>query len=349
MDPKLTMDERDSEDSPSILYDLCFGYAKAEVLFGGVNLGIFEAISEKPMPYEEVAKKCDIDLNHLPKMLNIMCLLKLLKKNQLEDGSYVYDLSVTSRKYLIKESEDCLVDFIKFNELFKQFTSRVPEAVRTGKQVMYKEDKDMFGKLNNDGEMRKVFHGGMANISKTSKYMLDAFDLSEFKVCVDLGGSTGTTARNMKKMYPQNDVAVCDLPRVVDLARERPENKDADIKFIAGDFFKGDLPEADLYSMCHVIHDWDDPEAHMILESASKAIRPGGAVLILDSVFNEDKVGPPRVNFTEISQIVQHDGKHRTLGEFTALLEAHGFVDVQLKRWYGFGFYDAIFARKPKA
>ena len=100
---------------------------------------------------------------------------------------------------------------------------------------MYKEDKDMFGKLNNDGEMRKVFHGGMANISKTSKFVLDAFDLSEFKVCIDLGGSTGTTARNMKKMYPENDVSVCDLPRVVELARERPENKDADIKFIPGE------------------------------------------------------------------------------------------------------------------
>ena len=70
---------------------------------------------------------------------------------------------------------------------------------------------------------------------------------------------------------------------------------------------------------------------------------------MLDTVFNDNKVGPLRANMTEISQIVQHDGKHRTGAEFTRMLKKHGFTDVNIHKHQGFGFYDGILARKPTA
>ena len=35
---------------------------------------------------------------------------------------------------------------------------------------------------------------------------------------------------------------------------------------LVGDFFKNDLPRADLYSMCHVLHDWNDEDCDRILQ-----------------------------------------------------------------------------------
>lgn len=71
--------------------------------------------------------------------------------------------------------------------------------------------------------------------------------------------------------------------------------------------------------------------------------------MVLDTVFNDNNVGSFRDNMTEISQIVQHDGKHRTGAEFTRMLTKHGFTDIKIHRFEGFGFYDKILTRKPLA
>ena len=68
--------------------------------------------------------------------------------------------------------------------------------------------------------------------------------------------------------------------------------------------------------------------------------------MILDSVYNDDKLGPLRINLTEMLQIATHDGKHRTKAEFETMLTKNGFKDVQLVRYDGFSFYEAILARK---
>jgi hypothetical protein len=45
--------------------------------------------------------------------------------------------------------------------------------------------------------------------------------------------------------------------------------------YISGDFFKGNLPKADLYSMCHVLHDWSDAECDDILKNVYDSVNPG--------------------------------------------------------------------------
>ena len=69
-------------------------------------------------------------------------------------------------------------------------------------------------------------------------------------------------------------------------------------------------------------------------------------MLILDSVLHNDKVGPARTTLTEMAQITQHEGKHRTQAQFEAMLNKHGFGDVRMHRYKGFGFYDALIAKK---
>ena len=42
-----------------------------------------------------------------------------------------------------------------------------------------------------------------------------------------------------------------------------------------GDMFKDDLPEADLYVLAHVIHNWDDDRIDTIMKKLYKALPPG--------------------------------------------------------------------------
>lgn len=42
-----------------------------------------------------------------------------------------------------------------------------------------------------------------------------------------------------------------------------------------GDFFKDDLPKADLYILARILHDWSDEKLDVLLSKLSKMCTPG--------------------------------------------------------------------------
>ncbi|ELU02677.1 hypothetical protein CAPTEDRAFT_199651 [Capitella teleta] len=79
---------------------------------------------------------------------------------------------------------------------------------------------------------------------------------------------------------------------------------------------------------------------------SSDACDPLEALVIFDSIFNEDKVGPGKVDLTEMGQIAHHEGKHRTKSDFTLIMAKAGFGDFQVCHYEGLGFYDDLMGKK---
>ena len=59
---------------------------------------------------------------------------------------------------------------------------------------------------------------------------------------------------------------------------------------LAGDFFAS-VPEADIYLLKHILHDWNDEEAVRILKGCREAMRPGGRVIVIERLLGE--IGEP--------------------------------------------------------
>jgi hypothetical protein len=55
-------------------------------------------------------------------------------------------------------------------------------------------------------------------------------------------------------------------------------------RIVGGDFFESVPASGDAYLLRHVLHDWDDREAISILENCRNAMRPGGRVLVVETV-----------------------------------------------------------------
>ena len=94
----------------------------------------------------------------------------------------------------------------------------------------------------------------------TSPAVVAAFDLSGFRRLVDLGGATGHLAIAACERYPtcgrwssicRAIVALARGPIAHSAARERIETE-------SGDFFADQLPDADLYAMGRILHDWNE-------------------------------------------------------------------------------------------
>jgi len=61
------------------------------------------------------------------------------------------------------------------------------------------------------------------------------------------------------------------------------------VTFTPGSFFTDDLPKADVILMGHILHDWDLEQKKMLLRKAHAALPSGGAVIIYDSIIDDDR------------------------------------------------------------
>jgi hypothetical protein len=82
-----------------------------------------------------------------------------------------------------------------------------------------------------------------------------------------------------------------DLPQVKTLFEEFVASQGlADrVGFQGGDFFKDELPKADVIVMGHILHDWDLPKKKTLLDKAFDALPSEGALIVYDAIIDDDR------------------------------------------------------------
>ncbi|MFM7142553.1 MAG: methyltransferase, partial [Alphaproteobacteria bacterium] len=78
------------------------------------------------------------------------------------------------------------------------------------------------------------------------------------------------------------------------------------------------------------LHTADDDECRFLLRRSFETLEPGGRILLHEMLWNERRDGPRLTALWNFWMIANSAGRQRTLGEFRALLEETGFVDVDM-------------------
>ncbi|EHB11638.1 Hydroxyindole O-methyltransferase [Heterocephalus glaber] len=160
-----------------------------------------------------------------------------------------------------------------------------------------------------------------------------------------LKGGSGALAGECTSLYPDAKVIVFDTPDVVRTVKKHfPVPAEGQIGFQEGDFFRDPLPEADLYILARVPQDWADPKCSALLARVHRTCRPGGGVLAIERVPDEDRQGPLSTLLFSLNMLLQTEGRERSTSQCCARLSSAGFGGFQLKKTGG--FYDAMLARK---
>ncbi|KAM9577840.1 acetylserotonin O-methyltransferase-like [Trichechus inunguis] len=113
---------------------------------------------------------------------------------------------------------------------------------------------------------------------------------------------------------------------------------------LGGDFFKDLLPEADLYILARILHDWTDEKCSHLLARIHHTCKPGGGILVVESLLDEDRRGPLTTQLYSLNMLVRTEGRERTPAEYRTLVSSADFQDFQLKKTGK--IYDVILARK---
>lgn len=167
-----------------------------------------------------------------------------------------------------------------------------------------------------------AMHGFTSGIARDVTRLVDT---STAKLAVDVGGASGTLVHSLMTANAQLHGIVLDLPEVVPSATAAAAmlGLAERSRVLAGDFFAS-VPEADLYLLKHILHDWDDARAVRILENCRRAMRSGGRIIVIEMLLGE--IGESGfAPFSDLNMMVMLTGQERTLAEYRALLKQANF------------------------
>ncbi|HJY76092.1 MAG TPA: methyltransferase [Burkholderiales bacterium] len=201
-------------------------------------------------------------------------------------------------------------------------------SLRTGEPAMLQAfGKTLFEYLVESPQDSARFNEAMIGMhGRDGSAIVEVIDFSTFRTLADLGGGTGTLLTTVLSAHEHLRGLLLELPETIPHARrlvaERGLTDRCELR--AGDFFHEVPPGHDGYILAHVLHDWTDAQASVILRNCRRAIPQHGRLLIAEAVVPAGDTPHP-VKLMDLLMLTVTGGVERTAEQFSALLEAGGF------------------------
>ena len=319
-----------SKPDPSVILDLLQAFRWSKTMFATVDLGVFDALAEGPLSAEALSKRLKANPDALTRLLDGCVGLQLLDR---DDRNYRNTPAASA--YLCRNSPQSVTGYVNYsNSFYWRLWGNLEDAVREGtnrwKQA-FGWDDNIFANVFRTEDARREFLLAMHGFGlMTSPEAVAAFDLSRFRRFVDVGGATGHLAMAACERYSNMQGVVFDLAEVVPLARKLvgASKVAGRIEFVAGDFFADPLPPGDIYGLGRILHDWPEAKIHQLLTRIYECLPPGGGVLIMEKLVDEDRRGPVWALMQSLNMLTLMEGKERTLSEYEMLCKRAGFARV---------------------
>jgi acetylserotonin N-methyltransferase len=319
---------------PTPVLDLMEGFRRSKVLFAALNLGAFDRLAAGPVPLATLARDLGANADALGRLLDTCVGLGLLTH---QAGGYANTPAAAA--YLTSTSPQRLTGYLRYSDaVLWKLWEHLDDAVREGSnrwRQAFGLEGPLFTHFFRTEELRREFLMGMHGMGLlSSPEVVAAFDLGRFRRLADLGGATGHLAVTACRRHPTLRAVVFDLPPVLPLAGELVAASGVGdrVELVAGDFFTDPLPEADLFTLGRILHDWPEDKVRLLLRKVYARLPAGGALLVAEKLLDDDRSGPPWAVAQTLNMLVCAEGKERTLGEYEALLRAAGFTRVEGKR-----------------
>ncbi|WP_017613925.1 methyltransferase [Nocardiopsis salina] len=188
---------------------------------------------------------------------------------------------------------------------------------------------DIYAYMDEHPDHGEVFDRAMDDLTRlVAPGLLAAYDFSEVRRVVDVGGGNGMLLAEILRAYPQVEGVLLEVPRVAGAAQEhlREQGLSERCRVVAGDFF-AEVPEGgDVYLLKGVLHNWPEREALQILRSCRRAMSGtrGARLLAVESLLPDGDDAPHPARTTDLAMLVLSGGRERTRAEYAELMEAAG-------------------------
>ncbi len=278
--------------TPERILDVGMGFWPARTLQTAVKLGLFSLLGKGGMTGEQIRQGLDLAPRAIPDFPDALVALGFLERDG-DGAAAVYRSAEEAAVFLDKASPAYVGGFLEMaHDRLYPFWADLDEGLQTG-QAQNEEkhgEANLFEKIYPDPEKLAQFLAAMSGASTGNFLALaDKFDWSRYRTMCDVGGAEGALSMCVARANPHMHCTSADLPPVAPIAQARIAEAGLSDKVSTAvvDFFKDELPRADVITMGMILHDWDLPTKKMLIAKAYDALPEGGAFIVVEQLIDD--------------------------------------------------------------
>ncbi len=331
MDPQV-------DPAPDHIMQIGMGFWASKVLLSAVEMGVFTELAKGPEELNELAGRLGLHRRSARDYLDALVALGFLQRSDA-----MYSNTPATNLFLDRHKPGYIGGILEMaNARLFGHWNHLTEALRTGRpQNEAKDDSGSspFAALYADPARLKGFLAAMSAISHGANLAIaNKAPWKNYASYADVGTAQGDLAVQIALANPHLKGVGFDLAEVGPVFERFVEaNGVSDrLRFEPGDFFKQALPEVDVITMGHILHDWDLENKRMLVSKAYDAINPGGALVVYDAIIDDDRSKNAFGLLMSLNMLIETPGGYDYTGvECIGWMEEAGFRDAYVEHLAG--------------
>lgn len=312
-----------------MIFQMIKSYWISQLIYAVAKLGIADLLKNSPLSCDKLASLTGTHTRSLYRVMRALASVGIFAQNQQGD----FTLTPLASCLISDVPDSVRAAAIMLGEEHYQAWGKILHSISTGTSSFeYLYDTELFQYYEQNPESGKIFSEAMTSVSAIDNIAVTkAYNFSKIQNLVDVGGGQGSLIATILKSNPNLKGILFDQPSVIEGAKIFLENQGLSSRcdVVGGNFFESVPTGGDAYILRHILHDWDDERALVILKHCHKAMVENALLLLVEMVIppgNEPSVG----KLLDINMLIMcHAGCERTEAEYQTLLEQAGF---QLKK-----------------
>jgi SAM-dependent methyltransferase len=275
---------------PVPLFDTPLAPGIARVLVTACELGVFDALCQRPLTLETLAERLQCNPQGLQLLLQLLVSAGYLRRKRGQ-----YRNSRMAQRWLTSYSRVSIAPYVMHSPDIVAIWDHLPEVIRENKQVMsmpYDEDPS-------NPETREALarhYAGLASLAMAlgSEIVSRVRLPGHAERLLDVGGSHAAYSVLFCRKYPQLHATILDIQPGIEAGKRtalqtgissRMSFLCADI--VQDDFSAGLAASFDVALYFHIAHLLPPETNAMILQKVARTLKPGGMLVFVDQVTDQ--------------------------------------------------------------
>ena len=310
--------------SPAMIFDVARAHQLPYILRAGVELGVFTAIAQGSHTAGEIANACKASERGIRILCHSLTVMGLLTK-----AGNSYSLTPDSAFFLDSRSPAYFGKALKFR-LHHKHLANLEKLTKTVRRGGASGDEETFAA---EDPIWVDFARGMAPMmvpaaQAMAQMLQPALAGKAAPKILDIAAGHGTFGITVARKVPSAQVYAVDWANVLEVARENAQAQGVGdrVHLLPGSAFAVDFGNGyDAALVTNFLHHFDAPTNESLLKKVRDSLNPGGQLIILESVPNQDRITPPPAAIFSIMLSNTPRGDAYTFEELAAMCRNSGF------------------------
>lgn len=304
------------------LMEISTAFIASRAIYVAAKLAIADLLDNGPKTAAELGNALAIDSDALFRIMRLLTKIGIFEQSD----ETRFSLTALGEPLRTASSQSMRDYIILYHEIqYPTFTNIMYRLHEGGSAHLKTFDKSVFDLVRSSQEFASMFFAGLASRAKVDvAAILNAYDFSNARLVIDVGGGNGGLLSSLLSRYPLMSGILYDLEPAIAAARTGHGGPLPRCELTVGDFFDRVPEGADLYLLKLILHDWEDVDAVRLLRNCRDAMSHGSRLLIMEGlVETSDTV--TMTDIVDLAMLANLSGRERTENQFAMLLESAGF------------------------